>query len=777
MKRIPLNNNWHYLDHFDPSFIDTPLVSPEEIRLPHTNKELPYHYFDERSYQFVSSYEQFLTVEKQTDKQYYLHFEGVMTVATVYLNGIEVGSHKGGYTPFKIHVTDHLKNGENRLFVKVDSTERTDVPPFGFVVDYLTYGGIYREVTLLEKEANHIEDVFVHVERDLLHIDIHSIFTKGNLIEAKIAIKQDDTLIKSFDQRLDQETTQIVETCHLNTWDIDTPNMYTLEIYSGEVLLYQTRFAKRDIAFKVDGFYLNGERLKLRGLNRHQSYPYVGYAMPSSAQKRDADILKYDLGCTVVRSSHYPPSRHFLDRCDDIGLLVVTELPGWQHIGDDLWKEVAKENVREMIIRDRNHPSIILWGVRINESPDDDSFYQATNHIAHELDPTRPTGGVRNFKGSTLFEDVYTYNDFVHRGDNIGLEAPKKVAKQTAPYLVTEYNGHMYPTKPFDDEIHRINQVKRHLNVLEYAYRDPKISGAIGWCMFDYNTHKDFGSGDKICYHGVLDMFRNTKYAAHVYASQNDHEPILEIASNLQIGDFEASEIKEVIVLTNLDEVKFYINEDYIKTFKPSKEYTHLDHPPIIIDDFIGNLIHDNEPYSKKDADTIKAILLHIMKHGMNLPLRLKLKMAWVLFKNKLSIDEAAKLYEHYVGKWGLASLTYRFEGYKNGALVMTKQVGPSYSNHLSVTIDDNEIAETDTYEVTKMTVMHKDHNDNRLFYSALPVTLTIDGPLECIGPKTRPLRGGVTSFHVKTTGKKGLAKAIISTQEFPDERLEITVL
>lgn len=130
-------------------------------------------------------------------------------------------------------------------------------------------------------------------------------------------------------------------------------------------------------------------------MNRHQSYPYIGYAAPESLQREDARILQEELHCTAVRTSHYPQSPYFLDECDQRGLLVFTELPGWQHIGDAAWKDAACAMLQEMILQNRNHPSIILWGVRINESVDDDAFYTRTNQIAHQLDPSRATSGVR----------------------------------------------------------------------------------------------------------------------------------------------------------------------------------------------------------------------------------------------------------------------------------------------------------------------------------------------------------------------------------------------
>jgi beta-galactosidase len=178
------------------------------------------------------------------------------------------------------------------------------------------------------------------------------------------------------------------------------------------------------------------------GLDRHQNYPYIGPAAPPRLQRQDADIIRFELGCNIVRTSHYPQSPHFLDRCDEIGLLVFEEIPGWQHIGGDDWKGLVLRDVRAMIQRDWNHPSIILWGVRVNESPDDHDLYASTNALAHAIDPTRQTGGVRHFIDSEFLEDVFTYNDF---SNDI-------IDPIHTPHMVTEFSGHMFPTKSWDGE-------------------------------------------------------------------------------------------------------------------------------------------------------------------------------------------------------------------------------------------------------------------------------------------------------------------------------------
>ena len=163
----------------------------------------------------------------------------------------------------------------------------------------------------------------------------------------------------------------------LDLWTLDDPVLYeiavTLTSAEGSDSC-SSHFGFRTAEFTSEGFRLNGKPLKIRGLNRHQSFPYVGYAMGRAAQERDADILKNMLKCNLVRTSHYPQSKWFLDRCDRIGLLVFEEIPGWQHIGDEEWKQESIRNVRRMIERDWNHPSIVIWGVRINESLDDARF-------------------------------------------------------------------------------------------------------------------------------------------------------------------------------------------------------------------------------------------------------------------------------------------------------------------------------------------------------------------------------------------------------------------
>lgn len=296
--------------------------------------------------------------------------------------------------------------------------------------------------------------------------------------------------------------------------------------------------------------------------------------MPARVQKRDAWILKNELKCNIVRTSHYPQSPHFLDACDEYGLLVFEETPGWQHIGNKAWQDLTVQFVGTMIRRDWNHPSIILWGVRVNESGDNHDLYTETNKLAHDLDDSRQTGGVRYRYNSERLEDVFTMNDF-----GFPLRPPNHPL-----YLNTEFSGHMYPTKRADN-LERIREhTHRHARVHDQLASDVKYAGGLGWCAFDYNTHDYFGSGDRICYHGVSDIFRIPKPAAGFYKSQCDpsEEIVLEPAFDWARGD-ENENFTNALVCSNCEKLKYYVGTRLIAEVEPDrKTYPSLKYAPFV---------------------------------------------------------------------------------------------------------------------------------------------------------------------------------------------------
>lgn len=748
-QRCLLNRDWLFSYTMEGALIQ------ENISLPHTHKELTYNAFDEKEYQFISSYETNFSFRSDLgSKRAILNFEGVMTYAKVWVNEKVVGEHYGGYTPFHFDITDHLLSGkENHLKVVVDGTERSDIPPFGFVIDYLTYAGIYRDVYLdlvdavsIEKVKTRTEmvmtdsksvisDVFLYVptaartellqrESTLNHkLLIMALYTKEGQYIASTS--QGVNLINSaVDEPIQL---QINELMGVDRWDVDSPNLYDLRFYITEWTVvvetewlnasdknawieatlmtecYSHAIGFRTQKFTTEGFFLNEKKVTLRGLNRHQSYPYVGYAMPKRAQRDDADLLKYELGLNCVRTSHYPQSVDFLNRCDEIGLLVFEEMPGWQHMGDQSWQDLACQSIQEMIDRDYNHPSIILWGVRINESGDHHDFYTRTNTLAHQLDTTRQTGGVRCITQSEFLEDVYTFNDFV-LGNPLDIDGrilrPQLEATgltEPVPYLVTEYAGHMYPTKRFDQVQRQEEHVRKHLAVINETVLTPYTSGSIGWCAFDYNTHYQFGSGDRICYHGVMDMFRIPKFASFGYTSQLDPgvkivlEPVLIYA----MGEKNLGGVTPMTILTNVDYVDYFVGEKRFGRYYPAKaKYPGLAHPPILIEGI---------------ADV-----------------------------------------------WGSGFENVSFIGYIDHQNVIQKNyIKNPVLTGLRLTADHLELCSEEA-DTTRIVIEGIDQIGNRTPYADVVVQITVDGPASLIGPSVFNLIGGCRGLWIRTHFEPG---------------------
>ena len=744
-----LNDGWQFFENWTDDIVKG--AAGQSVRLPHTVATTPFNCYDEEIYQLVSGYSRNLHLQNSAGKTYLLTFDGVAHFAEVFVNGKSVTTHACGYTAFTVDVTAHVHDGDNLVAVKVDSRETLNQPPFGFVIDYQTYGGIYRDVYLEEKQGAYVCDAFVQALPDKpVVVDVKlGNFVEKTTLKAEI-LDGDETAFSSL-YTVGQKV-QLTIDKKLQLWSVDSPKLYKLRLTVGSDV-YETSFGVRSAEFKRDGFYLNGQKLRIIGLNRHQCYPYVGYAMPESMQRLDARILKQQLCVNAVRTSHYPQSHYFIDECDKLGLLVFTEIPGWQHIGNGDWQEIAKNNVVEMIEQYRNHPSIILWGVRINESMDCDKLYEQTNAIAHKLDPTRQTGGVRYLRHSHLLEDVYTFNDF----NRNGATKRKLICKKNAPYLVTEYNGHMFPTKSFDDAPHQREHVLRYARMLNGVFAANDTAGAFGWCMFDYNTHKDFGSGDRICYHGVMDMFRNPKIASGVFSAMGS-TPYLEVSFLADIGDYPEGVIGDMYVLTNADEIKVYKGGQFIRNYTHADSpFKHLPNPPILLDDMIGDRLTTEDGLKPRSARALKRCLNVIRKCGLaEAPLKTKLAIARVMMKERLTLERLTQLYTKYEGSWGSAVNEVNIEAYKDGELVAQKTVGSMMTYSLDVSASSLQLHESNSYDVAAVSIIARDQHGNVCPYVNRAVKLSATGAIELIGPDNIALQGGRFGTYVKTNGKLG---------------------
>ena len=723
---FPINRGWRYSPApgeaaHAPNFDDSAFA---RVTVPHANIRLPWHSFDEKLFAFVSLYRRrFRLPASLRGRHVFVDFEGVMTASTVWINGVRLGEYKGGFTPFSFELTPHIDwDGDNVLAVEVDSTERADIPPFGDRIDYLTFGGIYREVSLRVVAPDFIENIFarpsdVLTDHPSLEVTcfLRHLAPPSEAMRLEVALRKGDSVVaratKPVEASAAGATPHLVTLANLGAvdlWDLAHPDLYTVEVklFGRDQVIDQDsrRTGFCEARFTDHGFELNGKIVKLRGLDRHQTFPFVGQAMPARVQRRDAQILKQSLKCNIVRTSHYPQSRHFLDACDELGLLVLEEIPGWQHIGDKAWQDISVDNVGRMIRRDWNHPSIILWGVRINESRDNHDFYTRTNALAHALDPSRQTGGIRYFQDSEFLEDVFTMNDF-----GFPLKPPNHPR-----YLNTEFVGHTFPTKTIDNVERLTEHTLRHARIHDQLASNPQYAGGIGWCAFDYNTHGNFGSGDRICYHGVTDIFREPKPAAGFYKSQCDpaEEVVLEPAFHWAIGD-QSIGFSKAVVCSNCDHLKFYVGGKLVAEADPDRvQFPHLAYAPFVVE---------------------------------------------------IAVD-----IEH----WG----DLRIEGYIGGKQVIAKNYsGEGVDRKFTLIADDADLI-ADGADTTRVVFRVTDEFDRIRPFADGAIRFELDGPAELIGDNPFALVGGTGAIWIRAREQAGLARLTAHHPVLGRQQIEIRI-
>jgi beta-galactosidase len=323
----------------------------------------------------------------------------------------------------------------------------------------------------------------------------------------------------------------------------------------------------------------------------------------------------------------------------------------------------------------------------------------------------------------------------------------------------------MYPTKMYDQEDRLIEHTLRHARVLDAMYGNPRISGCSGWCMNDYNTHKDFGSGDMICYHGVCDMFRNPKYAASVYASQQDKFFTMQVLSCLIPGEKNETLQGPTYVFTNADYIEFYKNGKPINRFYPDKkQFKNLPHPPIIINDYVGRNLVENTLYDEKDALKMTDTLNHTLCNGMR-SLRIKdyFRMLKIMIKYHKSVADIFRDLPPFATSWGDASTEYEIRAFKNNELVEVKKLGPSLKFKLTAQ-KELELHIDETYDVKEIFVKAVDQNNQVLKYCFEPLNIEVTGDIELIGPSTVNLQSGVVGVYIKSK-KHGEGKVVIKSR------------
>lgn len=549
-------------------------------------------------YKGIGWYRRYFTLgEEYAGKTLNIDFEGVMTDSDFYLNGEKIYTRNGGYMGFSIDITDKVKLGEtNVLAVRVSSEDNPDTPPGrpDSTLDFHYYGGIYRDVTLRVTEPVHISDALqanetagggifvtfpqVSETEATVHVNTHVVNDKDTDTEVTVkqVLKDEDGKAAASAQsepfslaaESGRQTEMNLTVGRPNLWHPDHPNLYTLEtsVYQGDVKVdsVSTRVGIRTIAYRSDGFYINGEKLYLRGANRHQSFLNVGDAAPNSMQYRDALLMK-EAGFNAVRAAHYPQDPAFLEACDTVGLVVVECQPGWQNFTNtqDFYDRTIRDT-REMIRRDRNHPSVILWEASLNETWCSAEWAEEAVAAAHEEYPG---------------DQMFTANDYGYHGEKYDVcykvqdtqwesDSSKWIDYDpNKPFFTREWGDFEEPSKALRKEgtARQNEQILTRQNYLNgNGYSDwggldasDRIGGYFLWSFNDYSR----GSNSKTLGSGVVDIDRYEKNCFYWLKSMQpaDHPsygPMVYISS-----DYKADSSKDIMVFSNCDSVKLYQDE------------------------------------------------------------------------------------------------------------------------------------------------------------------------------------------------------------------------
>jgi beta-galactosidase len=589
-----------------------------QVCLPHSNVIVKHMYENAGSstspygtgsaWAFISWYRKHYTPPASYNGlRFLLQFEGVATVATVYVNGTLAGTHSGAYTPFTLDITNQIITGQdNVIAIQVNSEVQSDAPPEGGAIDFGLFGGIVRNVYLIIAPPLYTEYNFVFMPNcSTTNCSQGGIATSRAEVKNTGTAAKNCTVITSIVDNTNNVVatgtatgtiaagdsavlqTQLTPIANLQLWSPSNPYLYSVFTQVRDSTAFVDQFNDttgfRSIFFDKSPtspfFYLNGKMLKLEGLDRHETFPFFGRAAAPRLQRKDADILKYDLGCNCVRCSHYPQAPDFIKRCDQIGLMLIEEIPGWQYLGDAAWTANLFQDLKDMITRDRNRPSVISWGVRVNESSDDNTLYIGTNDTARSMDPSRPTYGARMSSGSTAdyLEDIWA------RTSGSGS------ASGPFPWFTVESADGNYPWSWYPDDTFLNGSIPSNISAQSDGYTTQYQCGELGWCAFDYESPHPHawslaqfpglgarGANSYVACFGCENMFRIPKLSSYVYQSQRDptlYGPMVFIAN-----DWTAASPTTVTVFSNCDSVQLSLNGTSQGT-KKGTDGTGLPHP------------------------------------------------------------------------------------------------------------------------------------------------------------------------------------------------------
>ncbi len=432
--RTLLNRGWSYRETAAAQPDELSAVPSTAVTLPHTWNQWDAVDNTPGYRRDVSWYSRTLYLRSRPNRRYLLYLEGANTKADVFLNGQRVGGHVGGYVGFTIDLTDYLSpTGQNQLDIRVDNGYDPNLIP-SQKSDFFIYGGLTRDLWLEDVPASYLSNVRISTPavsaaeaRTVATLDIQGEAPEAGSISGTIVDPSTGEIVATGRTAISGRGEFSIAFSPVGTpalWSPENPHRYRvdLELVSTDGTVtdrHREMIGYRWYRFEEHGpFYLNGERLLLRGTHRHEEHAGYGGAMPDSLHRRDIEMMK-EMGVNFLRLGHYPQDPSVYEACDELGIIVWDELPWCRGgKGGEEWEANTERLLREQITQNYNHPSVLFWslGNEIYWLPDfpggDDTlamntFLRKLNDVAHELDPHRLTA-IRKYYAGAHLVDVFS---------------------------------------------------------------------------------------------------------------------------------------------------------------------------------------------------------------------------------------------------------------------------------------------------------------------------------------------------------------------------------
>lgn len=442
-------------------------------------------------------------------KRLFLHFGAVNYRADVYLNGEIIGSHEGGFTPFQFEITDKVKNGNNTIIVKANNNRLGNgLPSYGY--DWFNYGGITRDVNLIETNNTYIEDYFIQLKKGSLNTVLGWVQLNGNAAKQKITIRIPELKISYKARTNDQGFAQVEFTSDFKLWSPENPKLYQVTIESEtDALTDQIGF--RSIEVQGSKVLLNQKPLFLKAVNIHEENPQKGTRAYSVDDARILLNSAKELGCNLVRLAHYPHSENMVREAEKMGLMVWDELPIYQHIqfSDSLVPQKMDNMLNEMVRRDKNRCGVVIWSLSNETYPGTPNRNDALIELTQKcraLDSTRLITHVINTQGYqkntfNVHDPLYQYSDLVALNEYIGWYIPWQgkpadtkweINFPDKPVFISEFGGEAaYGSEgPVDEAAYWTEEYQEQIYIdqIELFKTVPNLVGVCPWLLYDYRS-------------------------------------------------------------------------------------------------------------------------------------------------------------------------------------------------------------------------------------------------------------------------------------------------